>query len=81
MSQQIIDIIVSVFPSALSILTCVGLVFKTVSEFVKLKKEVTDLKCLDDLKSQMRAVLEENYSLKKTLNEAMTKIDHIRREN
>lgn len=80
MSQQIIDIIVSVFPSVLSILTTVAVVAKVVRDFVALKKQVTDMKCIDELKSQMRVVLEENYALKKTLNETMTKIDGVRRD-
>lgn len=79
-TQQIIDIVLSIFPSALSILTAVGIVFKVVKQFADLKKQVVDMKDLTILKNQMQEVLKENYELKATLNETMTKIDHIERK-
>lgn len=35
---------------------------------------------LDYVSGQMQVLLQENYELKKTLNETMTKIDHVRRK-
>jgi hypothetical protein len=35
---------------------------------------------LTSLKNDMKSVLNENYELKKTLREYMSKIDHIRRD-
>lgn len=81
MSQQIIDIIISVFPSVLAIFTTVGVVAKVIKSFVDLKKQVTDMKCFDELKSQMSEVLEENRMLKNKLNETMTLIDRVERKD
>lgn len=80
MTLTIQEIIILVGPYVLSALTFIGVIAKVVSSFIKLKKEVLDLKCIDELKGQMKQVLEENYQLKKTLNETMTKIDHVRRD-
>lgn len=35
---------------------------------------------ITELKNEIKIVLQENYELKKTLKECMSKIDHIRRD-
>lgn len=35
---------------------------------------------IQELKSDMRIVLQENYELKKALKEVLSKIDHVRRD-
>lgn len=35
---------------------------------------------IQELKSDMRIVLQENYELKKTLKDVLSKIDHVRRD-
>lgn len=79
-TEQIIQIVIGVFPSLTAIVTMIGVIAKTISAFTKLKKQVTDMKDISELKVQMKQVLQENYELKKTLNETMTKIDHIERK-
>lgn len=78
-SQEIISLVISLCPSVLSILTMVGVVVRTLHSFAKLKKEVSDMKYVEELKVQMSQLLRENYELKNTLNECMTKIDHVKR--
>ena len=35
---------------------------------------------IQELKNDMKIVLQENYELKKALNEVLSKIDHVRRD-
>ena len=79
MTLSIQEIIILIGPYVLSLLTFIGVIAKVIHSFVKLKKEVVDMKCYNDLKEQMGEVLRENHELKYTLNEAMTKIDNVRR--
>lgn len=80
MNEQFIDLIISILPSVIAVITTVGTIFKALKEFASLKNEVVDMKCIDDIKVDLKRVLEENYELKKTLNETMTKIDHVERK-
>lgn len=79
-TDQIISIIISVFPSALAILTMVGVVLRVVKDFNALKAQVTDMKDIRDLNDKLGDLIRENYELKKKLNETLTKIDHIERK-
>ena len=78
--NEIVELVVSILPSMMAVLTTVGIIAKTLKEFAELKKEVTDLKAIEDVKVELKQILEENYALKKTLNETMTKIDHVERK-
>lgn len=78
-SEEIVELVVSVLPSIIAVFTTIGLVIKTLHEFTSLKKEVVDMKAIEDVKVQLKQILEENYQLKRTLNETMTKIDHVER--
>lgn len=80
MSISIQEIIVLVAPYVLSAITFIGVVAKVIKSFADLKKQVVDMKQIEDVKSQMKTLLQENYELKKTLRETMTKIDHIERK-
>ena len=80
MSEQITQIILTIAPSVITILTMVGVIAKVISNFKSLKKDVVDMKCYDDQKAQMKLILEDNRALKKQINELLTKIDHIERK-
>lgn len=77
--MNIQEIIVLITPYILSAITFIGVIAKVIHSFSQLKKEVVDMKSIDDIKKQLTTVIQENYELKKTLNETMTKIDHVRR--
>lgn len=79
--EQIVDLVVSTLPSLIAVLTTVGLVIKTIKEFTTLKQQVVDMKAIEDVRCQLKNILEENIALKKTLNQTMTKIDRIDRSN
>lgn len=80
MTLSIQEIIILVGPYVLSALTFIGVIAKVISSFVKLKKEVVDLKELSEVKNELKELARENRELKKTLNETMTKIDHVERK-
>lgn len=90
MVEQIYTLIIAAAPSITAI---VGIVFaivkgiknnKTTSKdildkFEEMREEVMNTKEYSDLKAQLKLAYQENYELKKKLNELLTKIDHIQR--
>lgn len=79
MSEQITQIILMIAPSVITILSMIGVIAKVIMSFRALKKDVVDMKEMREVKEKLNALLDENYALKKTLNETMAKIDHVKR--
>lgn len=79
--ELIAEWIVTLLPSLIAVCTAVFTFIKMVHEFKKTRQEVVDLKCIEDLKTELRGVAAENRELKAKLNETLTKIDHIKRED
>lgn len=79
-TEQIISLVISICPSAVAILTACGVVLRVMHAFKELKREVTDMKSIEQLQQQLGQVIEENYQLKRKLNETLTKIDRIKRD-
>lgn len=77
--DEVVQLVVSVLPSVIAVFTTLGLIIKTLHEFTALKKDVVNMKAMEDVRNDLRQVIQENYELKKTLNETMTKIDRIQR--
>lgn len=78
--EQIVQWIIAILPSVIAVATTIATIIKTLKEFASLKAQVVDLKALDELKVQLQQVMTENYELKRTLNETMTKIDQVKRD-
>ena len=90
MIDEIYALIIAATPSITAI---VGIVFaivkgiknsKTTSKdiidkFEEMREEVLNTKEYSDLKAQLKLAHQENYELKKKLNELLTKIDRIQR--
>ena len=90
MIDEIYALIIATAPSITAI---VGIVFaivkgiknsKTTSKdiidkFEEMREEVLNTKEYSDLKAQLKLAHQENYELKKKLNELLTKIDRIQR--
>lgn len=53
---------------------------EAMTTFEKVRQEVLDTKEYEELKSQLLIAHQENRELKKKINELLTKIDHIKRE-
>ena len=80
MTEQIVEWVLAILPSLIAVLTTIGAIVSVVKQFASVKKEVADMKAIEDLKTQMKQVLQENYELKKTLNQTMTMIDRVQRK-
>lgn len=78
--NTIVQWVLSVLPSVIAILSTVGIILKTLKEFKSLKKEVTDMKALEDVKSQLKMILKENYELKTRLDKTIAKMNHVNKE-
>lgn len=76
----IIEWIIAVIPSVIAVLTTVGVIVKTLKEFKALKKQVTDMKAMEDVREQLKMILQENYQLKSQLDKTIAKINHVNKE-
>ena len=77
--NTIVEYIIAILPSVITVLSTVGLIWKTIKQFTKLKTDVENMTAMEDIRNQLREVLQENAKLKKQLNETLTKIDHVNR--
>ena len=77
--NTIVEYIIAILPSVIAVLSTVGLIWKTVKQFTKLKTDVENMTAMEDIRNQLREVLQENANLKKQLNKTLTKIDHVNR--
>lgn len=78
--NTIVSYVLDILPSFIAVLSTVGLIWKTVKQFTKLKTDVENMTAMEDIRNQLREVLQENAKLKKQLNETLTKIDKVHRE-
>lgn len=78
--NTIVEWVITILPSVIAVLSTVGLIWKTIKQFKKLKDDVSNMTAMEDVRNQLREVLQENASLKKKLNETLTKIDKVHRE-
>mgnify|MGYP003288257550 FL=1 len=81
MISELVLLIVAVAPSIMSIIMSTGLFCQIVSKFKKLKEDIKAREDIEELKSRFKKVLDENYELKKLINELLEKIDGIKRNN
>lgn len=91
MIEQILALVVAAAPSITAI---IGIIFavvkgiknnKTTSKdildkFEEMREEVMNTKEYTELKEQLKIAYQENYTLKRKINELLTKIDHIQRK-
>ena len=78
--NQIVEWVVAILPSVIAVLTTVGLVVKTLKEFTALHNQVTDMKAMEDVKTQLKLILQENYELKSRLDKTIGKMNHVQKE-
>ena len=90
MLEQIYTLIIAAAPSITAIIGIIFAVVKGIKnnqttskdildKFEELREEVFNTKEYSDLKAQLQIAHQENYALKKKINELLTKIDHIYR--
>lgn len=78
--NTIISYVLDILPSFIAVLSTVGLILKVIKNFKKLKDDVSSMTAMEDIRNQLKEVLQENAKLKKQLNETLTKIDKVHRE-
>lgn len=76
---QIVELILSITPSIIAVCTTLAAVIKMLKELKGLHTQVKDNKPSEELVDQMKSLIAQNIELKKQINEALTKIDHIDR--
>lgn len=77
--EQIVSWIVAIIPSVIAVLTTVGVVVEVVKKFKKLRDDVANMTAMREIREELKQVVQENYALKKKLNETMTLIDKVHR--
>ena len=91
MIEEIYALIIAAAPSITAIIGIVFAVIKGIKnnqttskdildKFEEVREQVFDTKEYSELKEQLKIAYQENYELKKKINELLTKIDHIQRE-
>lgn len=76
---EIVNIVLSIAPSIIAVCTTLGAVIKMLKELKGLHQQVNDTKITDELNDQIKSLITQNIELKKQINEALTKIDHVDR--
>lgn len=86
--EELINLAVAVAPSVTAIASILGVSLKLSSNFKKVSQAVDNTgeelkrfkesKELKDLKSQIGRVVQENYELKKQLNELVCRLNHVK---
>jgi len=79
--EEIVSWIVAIIPSVIAVLTTVGVVVEVIKKFKNLKQDVANMTAMTEIRQELKQVLQENYALKKKLNETMTLIDKVHRTN
>ena len=78
--NSIVEYVVAILPSVIAVFTTIGVIIKTLKEFKSLKQQVTDMKAIEDVREQLKMILQENYQLKDQLNKTIAKINHVNKE-
>lgn len=78
--NTIVSYVLDILPSFIAVLSTVGLIWKVIKNFKQLKDDVSNMTAMEDIRNQLKEVLQENAKLKKQLNETLTKIDKVHRE-
>ena len=90
MIEEIYALILAAAPSITAIIGIIFAVIKGIKnnkttskdildKFEEVREQVFDTKEYTELKEQLKIAYQENYELKKKINELLTKIDHIQR--
>lgn len=91
MIEEIYALILAAAPSIAAIIGIIFAVIKGIrnnqttskdilDKFEEMREQVFDTKEYTELKEQLKIAYQENYELKKKINELLTKIDHVQRK-
>lgn len=74
--NTIVEWVIAVLPSVIAVLSTVGLIWKVFKNFKKLKEDVANMTALEEVRSELKEVLQENASLKREMRKLVGKINH-----
>lgn len=74
------ELILTLAPYVVTLITVIGFIIKVTSSFRALKKEVVDMKEVKKVNDKLEEVLEENRYLKHELNKLLTRMDYKKRD-
>lgn len=77
-TEQIVQWVIAALPSVIAVLTTVGLIIRTLKDFKALKAQVADMKAVEDIRDQLKLLLQENYALKAQLNKTIAKLNKVK---
>lgn len=80
MIETVFLAVIAAAPALVSIAGVIAAVCKLLKSFKELKEEVTKTKEYEDLKNELRVAHAENREIKKKLNELLTAMDRVKRE-
>lgn len=75
--NTIVEWVIATLPSVIAVLSTVGLVWKVFKNFKNLKEDVSNMTALEEVRSELKEVLQENASLKREMRKLVGKINHI----
>ena len=78
--NTIVQWVLAALPSVIAVFTTIGVIIRTLKEFKALKRQVTDMKAMEDVRDQLKMILQENYQLKDQLNKTIAKMNHVNKE-
>ena len=79
--SQIIELIIICLPQLLTALGVVISIFKLLKEIKNQKNEIDNLRTAEELKIQLKQVIDDNIKLKQLINELLTQMTNIRRRD
>lgn len=86
-SEQLLNLVGQFGPTVINLILVLAVIIKVLREFRALvedlkavKVKVNDNRETQELKELLGRIVQENYELKKTQKELLTKIDHIERK-
>ena len=78
--NTIYEWIIAVLPALTAVVSVITVAAKMLNKFAALREDVSNMTAREDIRNQLKEVLQENAKLKKQLNETLTKIDKVHRE-
>ncbi len=79
--SQIIELIIICLPQLVTALGVVISIFKLLKEIKNQKNEIDNLRTAEELKIQLKQVIDDNIKLKQLINELLTQMTNVRRRD
>lgn len=78
MLTEIEAFIIAYTPLLVTIISTIVMVCKILKSFKDLKEEVKQSKEMQEIRDQVKIVIQENYKLKKQINQLIEKVDKVK---